>query len=212
MSVVKLTQPKPKERGNPERLEEVLDVAARMFHQQGYRSTSLKDIGDALGMNKASLYYYVKSKEDIARRLILRASGRLRGMYAQSELSALPADEALTRLVQEHCNVNLDHPHEMGLLIQQRRFIEAGALGDITERERLYVAHVRSLIARGMDEGCFRKLDVSIATQLTLDAINSVLRWYRPEGRLNRLQLIEEITAFVLAALRPSSRSKKRTR
>lgn len=210
MAVVNLHPKKAGERGQPERLEEVLDVAGRMFHENGYRSTSLKHIGDALGMNKASLYYYVKSKQDLVRRLILRASERLRDTYSQADLNRLPADQALGLLVAEHCNVNLDHPHEMGLLIQQRRFIEPAALGDIPERERLYVAHMRSLIARGIEEGHFRKLDVSVATQLTLDAINSVLRWYKPGGRLDRQAVIAEIGAFVLGALRPGVRAPRR--
>lgn len=212
MAVVSLKSRKARERGQPERLEEVLDVAGRMFHENGYRSTSLKHIGDALGMNKASLYYYVKSKQDLARRLILRASERLRDMYAQSDLNRLPADEALGLLIREHCHVNLDHPHEMGLLIQQRRFIEPAALGDIPERERLYVAHVRSLIARGIEEGQFRKVDVSVATQLTLDAINSVLRWYKPGGRLDRDAVVAEIRDYILSALRPGARAAKRKR
>ena len=42
---------------DPPRMAELLDIAARLFHEKGYRATSLAEIGDALGMNKASLYY-----------------------------------------------------------------------------------------------------------------------------------------------------------
>ena len=63
---------------DPPRMAELLDIAARYFDEKGYRATSLSDIGDALGMNKASLYYYVKSKEDLLARVIYRASQRLR--------------------------------------------------------------------------------------------------------------------------------------
>ena len=41
----------------PPRMEELLDIAAGLFNEKGYRATSLAEIGEALGMNKASLYY-----------------------------------------------------------------------------------------------------------------------------------------------------------
>jgi len=186
----------------PARLQEVLDVAGRLFNEKGYRATSLAEIGEVLGMNKASLYYYVRSKEDLVRKLILRASGRLRNVARDPGLDSMPADQALERLVREHCQVILEFPNEMGLLVQQRRFIEPDALGDLTERERVYVAHLRGVVARGVSEGLFRPVDPGLATQLMLDTINGLLRWYRPGGRRDPAAAIDEIWAFVLGGLR----------
>ena len=44
---------------------EVLEAAARVFHEKGYESTSIQDIADAVGILKGSLYYYITSKEDL---------------------------------------------------------------------------------------------------------------------------------------------------
>jgi TetR/AcrR family transcriptional regulator, cholesterol catabolism regulator len=211
MGVIRMrpAAPRPTE---PPRLQEVLDVAARLFYEKGYRSTSLADIGEVLGMNKASLYYYVRSKEDLARQLILRAAKRLRDVSRNPELDNLPADAALEVLVREHCALVLEHPSEMGLLIQQRRFVEPRALGEITERERLYVANLRSVIARGIQEACFRDVDAGVTTQLILDTVNGLLRWYRPGGRLTREQAIDEIWCYVRGGLCqaiPRPRSKR---
>lgn len=41
-----------------------------LFTRQGYESTSLRQIADELGMNKASLYYYFDSKDAILRSLL----------------------------------------------------------------------------------------------------------------------------------------------
>jgi len=206
MGVVQIKKPgvftaQEPEANEPPRLREVLDVAASMFHEKGYRSTSLADIAEALGMNKASLYHYVRSKEDLVRQLILRASKRLRDVSRNPEIDALPADRALERLVREHCAVLLDCPNELGLLVQQRKFVEARVLLEISERERIYVAHVRSIIARGVTEGVFRPLDISVATNLALDAINGLLRWYRPDGRLTREEAIDATWMFVSGGL-----------
>ncbi|PZF83729.1 TetR/AcrR family transcriptional regulator [Jiangella anatolica] len=45
-------------------------VALELFAQQGYDQTSLREISERLGMTKASLYYYFKSKDDIVHSLV----------------------------------------------------------------------------------------------------------------------------------------------
>jgi AcrR family transcriptional regulator len=42
-------------------------VALSLFSSQGYEATSLRQIADQLGINKASLYYHFASKEEIVR-------------------------------------------------------------------------------------------------------------------------------------------------
>lgn len=42
--------------------QEVLEAAKRIFAQYGYSKTTMSDIGRAVGLNKASLYYHYKDK------------------------------------------------------------------------------------------------------------------------------------------------------
>jgi AcrR family transcriptional regulator len=46
------------------------ELALRLFAEQGYEKTSLREIAERLGVTKAALYYYFKSKEDIVRSLV----------------------------------------------------------------------------------------------------------------------------------------------
>lgn len=45
-------------------------VALRLFTEQGYEATSLRQIADELGINKASLYYHFDGKEAIVQSLL----------------------------------------------------------------------------------------------------------------------------------------------
>jgi AcrR family transcriptional regulator len=54
-------------RGGAETRQEALRVALDLFTEQGYEATSLRQIADALGINKASLYYHFPNKEAILR-------------------------------------------------------------------------------------------------------------------------------------------------
>jgi AcrR family transcriptional regulator len=50
--------------------QEAVRVALELFTEQGYEATSLRQIADALGINKASLYYHFPGKEAILRSVL----------------------------------------------------------------------------------------------------------------------------------------------
>ena len=43
----------------------ILSQAAQLFNSKGSRATTLRDIAESLGLTKTSLYYYVKTKEEL---------------------------------------------------------------------------------------------------------------------------------------------------
>ncbi|WP_128548193.1 TetR/AcrR family transcriptional regulator [Larkinella soli] len=54
--------------------ELIIQAASECFARFGYDKTTLDDIGKAVRLNKASLYYYYKSKDDLFIEVILRES------------------------------------------------------------------------------------------------------------------------------------------
>lgn len=48
-----------------ERRTDIVRAAAEMFKKNGYRGTKLNDVAEAMGLDRASLYYYVGSKEEL---------------------------------------------------------------------------------------------------------------------------------------------------
>lgn len=43
--------------------DNILDVAEKLFMQQGYQATSTRQIADTLGITQPNLYYYFKKKK-----------------------------------------------------------------------------------------------------------------------------------------------------
>lgn len=68
-------------------------IALALFTEQGYDATSLRQIAEALGINKASLYYHFPSKEAILRSLFEQRGSEAEDLVEQVE--RLPRTDAL---------------------------------------------------------------------------------------------------------------------
>lgn len=60
----------PTRRSGARTRERARQVALRLFTEQGYEATSLRQIANELGINKASLYYHFDGKEAIVQSLL----------------------------------------------------------------------------------------------------------------------------------------------
>ncbi|HET6319533.1 MAG TPA: TetR/AcrR family transcriptional regulator, partial [Chloroflexota bacterium] len=73
------------------REQQVRAAALRLFRDKGYHATSMRDIAAEVGINKGSLYSYIRSKEDLLIPFFERAMGLL-----LAEIEAISADASLT--------------------------------------------------------------------------------------------------------------------
>ena len=73
------------------REQQVRNAALRLFRDKGYHATSMRDIAEAVGINKGSLYSYIRSKEDLLIPFFEQAMGLL-----VTEIEAITADASLT--------------------------------------------------------------------------------------------------------------------
>ena len=55
----------PRRRRSHNRIQPLLDAAAKLFAGKGYRETTMRDIGAEAGMQAGSVYYHFKSKDEL---------------------------------------------------------------------------------------------------------------------------------------------------
>jgi len=75
------------------RREMIVAAAARLFHERGYRGTSIEDIGAAVGMTGPAIYRHFASKEAILAELVVRSFERAeRDVFAAVQGAKTPRD------------------------------------------------------------------------------------------------------------------------
>ncbi len=88
--------------------ERILQIALQVFAEHGYEGARMDKIAAEVGINKASLYFHFKSKEDIFRGLFQQILGKYRSWLKEllDEVKTLPCKERLTAIYEKYFDYN----------------------------------------------------------------------------------------------------------
>jgi TetR/AcrR family transcriptional regulator, cholesterol catabolism regulator len=180
--------------------QRILVDAAALFRRKGYEGTSTRGISEALGIQKASLYHHVSSKEDLLYEICLaalhdvevgaKAAVAKAGTDPRAKLGAMVSGHTLAMLA------NVDFSHTM---LTDMRSLSGDRLKDVVQLRDSYERWTEQLIQDAQNAGELRQ-DVS-SRHLTLalfNLLNWTMFWYRSDGDLNPDQVAELLTTMFL--------------
>ncbi len=75
--------------------KKILQKAQVLLQERGYQFLSFQDLADAVGIRKASVHHHFKTKEDLARSMVLDYSARLEAWQARVDEQALKPRQKL---------------------------------------------------------------------------------------------------------------------
>jgi TetR/AcrR family transcriptional regulator len=178
---------------------EILHAALRAFRDKGYHATTLGDIAEHLGVRKAALYHYFPDKDAILYACHEESLGELDRIVAGAKQQESSSDQ-LAYLIREHVRVMTDTLEGSPLAFEVTALSPERQKKLIAGRDR-YERALRRVIARGIEQGEFRRVNPKTAAFAILGAINWIARWYRPEGSLHADELGEEFAHHLVGGL-----------
>lgn len=186
-----------------ERRRALVEIAAELFAEQGFRSTTVRQIGAAAGVLSGSLYHHFDSKEAIADEIL---SDYLDGIIAEyQEIIDKKADPATTLRELIHAAFASLGPYRAAITVLQN---EREYLGEIPRFAYLSKAEndVRRMwvkvLQEGAEQGVFRDdIDPKIAYRFLRDSVWVAVRWFTPSGRLTADELTDQYLRMVMGGL-----------
>jgi TetR/AcrR family transcriptional regulator, cholesterol catabolism regulator len=177
-------------------------TATRLFRRRGYHATSMQDLGEALGMNRGSLYHYISGKDELLWAILNRALDLLEARVIPLLDTDAPAVERLTDGIREHLRVAADHADELSLIQVELRALAPDRQRAIIARRDAYELRWRQTIQDGIDDESLRPFDVRLAGIGILSACNWFTQWYRPDGPLSVDDVADAFGRLFLGGLR----------
>jgi AcrR family transcriptional regulator len=185
------------------RREEIIRAAAHVFREHGYEATTLRDVAAALDTDRASLYYYVGSKEALLQEIVREALGRDIAAAEAVKRSCAKTPEKLRALVAAmvtsytenypHMNVYVE---DLGRIARQ----DSEWATDIIERTRTYESLVHAILAKGRSDGTLRDdIPIELCALALFGMVNWMHRWYHPTIKWKPQEIAETYAEIYLS-------------
>ncbi len=185
-------RPSAKQR-KPYNLDAILDLAVRVFRERGYDGSSLDDVARAAGITKASIYYHVRSKEELLARGVGRALDALFAVLDERPAKTGRAAARLRYIVHRTIEITVDQLPEVALLLRVRG--NTPVERRIMERRRAFDHLIARVMRKAQRQGDLRAdVDPRLATRLLFGMLNSITEWYRPGGAMDAAEVAEAIS------------------
>lgn len=187
------------------RRREIEDAASSLFREHGYSGTSVRDIARALDIQGASLYAHVTSKQEVLWSIVERMAERFEEAADAGLADIGPVADAGTRLaslVRAHVDVVTDDIERASVFVHEWRSLAPDHRAEIARRRDAYEARFRSTIEDGVLAGTFGAADPAVTAAFILTALNGLVAWYRPDGRLDPADLADSYADLILRAVR----------
>jgi AcrR family transcriptional regulator len=158
----------------PERREQILAAAVRVFAERGYEATRISDIAREAGVAYGLVYHYFGSRDAILDAVFRDTWGRMLTAFAGAEETAGSAPERLALVVKIVLRSWSDDPDLIRLLIRQ---VARGPQLD-AELDQIGAAYasVERIIVGGQADGTLKPaLDARLCARMLYGALEEVL-------------------------------------
>lgn len=159
------TETPPRRRRKEARPQELLDAALSLFVEKGFAATRAEEVATRAGVSKGTLYLYFPSKEDLLKAVIAQClSERIAEGAAAAAGYSGRASELLRTVLCDWWERIYDSPAGAVfklVITEVRNFPEISAF---YTNEVVEPAHhlLGRIVQRGIDQGEFRPMDVSV--------------------------------------------------
>lgn len=187
------------------RRAEIMAAAANVFLAKGYSATSFKDVAEALDLDRATLYYYFASKQELVQTATLAAFAS----YADAAEAIANGEgtpeqrvariflmniESTTRSEFHYVNIFLQEDVTKQMTGDNRDWLRA-----INSRRRRYEAAVTSIFESGRASGEFRSpVAPAMFTTALIGMASWAQRWFDPKGAVAAQELADQLTRVIV--------------
>lgn len=181
----------------------LLDTSSMLFATRGFTTTSIHEVADAMGIEKASLYYYIKSKDDLCYQIIRSAHENMLREVTRALEGVSGAEARLLCLIVAHVTVLLEHKNWLAVANEQINFLDAKKRDEIVALRDTYEEMVRQILCDAQKASVLRTdIPVRYLGFALLGMITHIYPWYEEEIDLEPRALALLLADFFLHGIR----------
>ena len=181
------------------RRKEIIDASLHLFLERGFNETSMREIANAAGVGKSTLYDYFQSKEEI---LISYAGGEIQKITEGAREiigHELGVKQKISNIMQMHLKYLVANKNAFLILSFEAQRLSQESQQRIQTARHSYQDMLRKLIEEGIQQRELRPTDPLLAARSILSLLSIVVYTTRPTGTPE--EMLEEALAILFQGI-----------
>ncbi|WP_342430835.1 TetR/AcrR family transcriptional regulator [Neobacillus sp. FSL H8-0543] len=189
--------------------QKIIETSIQLFDQNGFKSTSINDIVQLMGVTKGTFYYYFTSKEELLKDIQLTY---IKDLIKQQEvILRCPKTNISSKLFEIIYMImkNIKTQRQSARIFsREMRHLSIMNLEDIHKKRNLFRYNTQMLIEEGIKTGEFKaNLRADIITFGILGSTNWSYYWFNTEGEVSEEKVAKIYLDMILNGIKESSLS-----
>lgn len=184
--------------------EIILQKAATMFREKGFAATSMRDLAEAVGIEAASLYNHIRSKNEILEAICFNVANRFNQNMETIEAGQGNSIQKVETLLRFHIRQMVENYEEVYVSDREWKHLEEPYLSNFQNQRRNYRKRFASIIEKGIQKNEIKKIDASTAVLIMLHAVSGIESWHRAKEKINGEELENNMVVIMTDGLRKS--------
>lgn len=184
------------------RKQQIEEKATVLFREKGYAATSMRDLANVLGIEAASLYSHIKSKEEILQKVCFRMADEFFAAWQAVESESSSYAAKMEKAAIAHVKVITMNTNASAVFFNEWRHLSEPYLSDFLAMRDDYEGRFIDILEAGMATGEFKTVDSKFMMLTILSSLNWTHNWYKPEGSLSPREIGRRLANLILNGLK----------
>ncbi|TDH23058.1 TetR/AcrR family transcriptional regulator [Segetibacter sp. 3557_3] len=176
--------------------------ASILFRQKGYRATSMRDLAEKVGVEAASLYNHISSKEELLRDICFKVGDDFTNHLEALEKLKQPAILKIEAIIRFHIKMMLQRFEEVHVSNHDWHHLKEPYHTDFLNRRREYEKRFGSIIEKGVVKKEIRKVNPYIAVLTILSAVRGIEYWHRHKKNVTAAELENNMVQHLILGIK----------
>lgn len=179
--------------------EKIIDAAIKLFAEKGYHATSVQEIMDLAGVNKAMFFYYFKNKESCYHMLFEKGLNKLGEKIAHALKARGDFKHKLKKFVESISDIPDDERHHMMAMIFIREAVSSKEIVENQVKGFIKVIEpLENALKEWQNQGLIRKTDPRLTVVSIIGGIKDLALHHKRLGYAHKEVLIQHTMDLIL--------------
>lgn len=176
----------------------ILSEASKLFKEKGFGGATMRDLAERVGIEAASMYNHIRSKDEILEEICFGIGRKYDEQLTEIDKIKISCPEKIEAIIAFHIQMIIEDSNAVSVLNNDWKFLNSEKMVEFKSMRNEYEKHLAAIITKGIEEGSFKPVNVSVALFTILSSLRWVELWYKPSRGVTKEELAKDISAILM--------------